>query len=62
MWMKLFEGAVTYLLADAGNHLRDVDGGALGTALAHDQRRVVRRQADHAPVTRLRADIGQQPL
>lgn len=51
-----------HLLADAGDHLGDVDGGALGAALAHDERRVVAGQAGHALVARRRADARQQAL
>ena len=45
-------GARHDLLADAGHHLRDVDGGALAAALTHDERAVV-------PVQRAHADLHQ---
>jgi len=47
------------LLADARDHLTDVDVGALGAADGHDERRVVSVQVLEAGVARLVADHGQ---
>ena len=47
------------LLADARDHLTDVDVGALGAADGHDERRIVSVQVLEAGVARLVADHGQ---
>ena len=47
------------LLADAGDHLRDVDLGALGAALGHDERAVVLVQLTKADLTGVVANARQ---
>ncbi len=53
---------ICHLLADAGDHLSDVDRGPLGSALAHDERAVVARETGHAVFARCRPDVGQDAL
>ena len=52
-------GTADDLLADTRNHLRDVDLGALGAALGHDQRRVVLVELVQADLTGIVTNLGQ---
>ena len=58
MGRKKSNGNAT-LLADAGDHLRDVDEGALGAAERHGQRGVGLVQGGQGGLARLLADGGE---
>ena len=50
------------LLANAGDHLRDVDGASFGATPLHDARGVEVMEALDARVTRLTTNIAQTTL